>query len=89
MRVRMLSTAAGPDGVWPEMSKQDLPVAVALDLIRRGHAVGLERRQAPPAPETAITGPAEVAALDPAEKAILTPVEVAGKRKRKPANSDQ
>lgn len=83
MKIRMLSTAAGPLGVWPEKSTQDVPDEIAEGLIAGGHAVGLERRQAPPAPETAITEPAEVAALDPAEKAILTPVEVAGKRKRK------
>lgn len=85
MKVRMLSTAAGPDGVWPRHSEQDLPGEVALDLIRRGHAIGLEFRQAPPVAEVAITGPAEVAAVDPAEeKAILEPVETATSRRKKP-----
>lgn len=84
MKVKMLSTAAGPEGVWPMHSVQELPDEVALALIRGGHAVGLEFRQAPPAPEVAVTGPVEVAAVDPAdEKAILEPVEIAGKRKHK------
>lgn len=84
MKVRMLSTAAGPDGVWPVHSPQDLPDDVALDLIRRGHAVGLEFRQASPVAETAVAGPAEVATVNPVdEKAIVVPAELAGKRKKK------
>lgn len=82
MKVRMLSTAAGPDGVWPVHSVQDLPDEVALELIRGGHAVGL--RQAQPPHETAVVRPGEVAVVDPAEeKAILGPLEIAGKRRKK------
>lgn len=82
MKVKMLSTAAGPEGIWPVHSLQDLPAEVAKALIAGGHAVGL--RQVEPVAETAVVGPAEVAAVDPAEeKTILTPLEIAGKRKHK------
>lgn len=88
MKVRMLSTAAGPHGVWPERSEQDLPEGVALSLIRGGHAVGLASASsaADNSAETAVVQPeTSEAELPPDEQAILTPLEVAevGRKRRK------
>lgn len=60
MKVKMLSTAAGPDGVWARHSEQDLPAAVALDLVRSGHAIlvastSLASVDVPETPEAGMT----------------------------------
>ena len=38
MRIRLLSTMAGPGGVYPPGTVRDLPRADALDLIEGGYA---------------------------------------------------
>lgn len=76
MKVKMLSTAAGPDGVWAQHSVQDLVEAVALELVRTGHAILV------PAAEAAVVETPE-AGMTPEEQAILAPVEVAGSRRSK------
>ena len=80
MKVRMLSTAAGPEGVWAQHSVQDLAVAVALELVRTGHAILVPTGEmvGQETPEAGMT---------PEEQAILAPVETAGSRRKKNAPS--
>lgn len=59
MRIRMIKTAAGPDGIWMTGKIYDLPDALAKQYIGAGAAISLE----PVAIETE--------AVEPQEKAIL------------------
>ena len=80
MKVRMLSTAAGPDGVWPVHSLQDLPAEVALALIRGGHAVALASASSASAGEmqmAVVTPVTPEEGMTAAETAILEPLEMA------------
>lgn len=83
MKVKMLSTAAGPAGVWAQHSVQDLAEAVALELVRTGHAILVASTssanvEVPETPEAGMT---------PEEQAVLAPVETAGSRRKKNAPS--
>lgn len=73
MRVRMLTTAAGPGGVYHAGETWDLADAEAMALVRGGYAaalltagVALSSSQA--APETTSVRPAETAALPRAQR---------------------
>ena len=59
MRIRMIKTAAGPDGVWIAGKVYDLPNAIAKQYIIADAAISLE----PVAIETE--------AIEPQERAVL------------------
>lgn len=95
MRIRMLSTAAGPDGVWAEGSVQNVPRALALPLLEAGYAVALEDvnlASTSSASEPTSATSEEQAVVEPEtpedalaaeEQAILAPLEVASRKRRK------
>lgn len=69
MRIRLLSTMAGPGGVYPPGTVRDLPRADALDLIEGGYAEQIDD--------------AETAATPSTETAAVAPVEMRGKGRRR------
>lgn len=58
MRVRMLKQAAGPDGVWPAGSIQDVAPFMAVALIEGGYAQAVETPESPVVIETPEAGTA-------------------------------
>jgi hypothetical protein len=71
MRVRMLTTMAGPEGAWPAGAVASLPDETAMSLVVAGYAVAVDPViVAPaPAPETASVQPgAETAVLPKARR---------------------
>lgn len=64
MRISRLTTSAGPSGVVPVGTVQDLPEEEAQDLVDRGYAIALESEDgAEHAPETATDAKRERAIL--------------------------
>ena len=60
MKIRMLSLAAGPEGVWPRGEEVEIEATLAWQLIAGGYAVAVE----PPAA-------LETAAIQPPEAAVI------------------
>jgi len=60
MRVKMLTTAANPDGVWPAGQVVDVPIGVGQALIDGGYAQVVDEAKV-----------IESAAIEPPEKAVL------------------
>jgi len=65
MRVRMLTLAAGPEGVWAAGSEVELPEHQAMALVDCGYAVPVRRRR-------------EVAAVGPGEREVLLARNIEG-----------
>ncbi len=63
MRVKMLATAAGPNGVFPAGQVVDVDEILAKAFIAGGYAESVDKATDKPGPESA--------AIEPPEKAVL------------------
>lgn len=77
MKVRMITTAAGPDGVYPADSVQDLGGPFARALVDGGYALPLE----PMPMESEMLEPPETETAEPAAETAALP-RAAKKTKR-------
>lgn len=82
MRVRMISTMSGPEGVHLSGSDAEFDEAVAVDLIARGYAEPLADPR--PKAEAAILHAPE-AAIEPASDAAVLPHSETRHRRRSPS----
>ena len=76
MRIRMITTAAGPNGVWPAGSVQRVDQETGETLIRYGFAEAVD----PVGRETATAVPAMERAVDPVTSEISKSTAAAKKR---------
>ena len=73
MRIRMITTAAGPHGVWPAGSVQRVDQETAETLIRYGFAEAVDPAPAAVGRETATAVPEMERAVDPVTETAPKP----------------
>jgi hypothetical protein len=78
MKIRMIATAAGPQGTFPSGKIVEVPDDLAQSFIAGGYAQEVAAEISAPAMENQAPAP-ETAALEPPERAIMS----SGKAKRK------
>ena len=78
MRIRMITTAAGPNGVWPAGSVQRVDQETAETLIRYGFAEAVDPAPAAVGRETATAVPEMERAVEPVTSEI--PKSTAGRK---------